>query len=1720
MVRGSIFCRVVDPSYVSPGSLYLNLNITFTNTLWRFLMRRQIRSFSLVSLPFAISIIGLYLFLMSIISLSQNSTAAAHPMAVVNACGTIASTTTWTPENLYVANNCDIVVNAGVTLTLPAGVSVKFGGASSALIVRGGLVVQGSQGDPVAITSLNDDDHGDMAPGSSGAPAAGDWYGIHFAAGSAGNIQHAFIGYAGSGGWNGAIGLWNAAQVRVIQAKLNMQYAMVDHGLRNGIYFEGAGLTPTLQHVQVSNNAGWASWPGSNAVYQDTINMQPTYSDLEFSGNDINAVVINSSHELLTQDVTLGGAVFSFVCGYTDCPVTIPTGLTLTVAPGTQLSFPAYSYRLAVQAGATLLAEGTPTQPITFTSILASSNPGDWQGIVIDSGATARLAYCDVSNGGRNSFGGLDLSATDVEVSNCHIHHNSADGVYLHSQGIAPSFTDVDVTDNGRYGIYIKASDTHLTFEGGSIQRNTQNGFIMYYLLTGGRPTFRDVKVNDNGGDGMFFNSHGAAPYLENVDFNGNIGAAVRWWAGTSPTFSNLSASGNGMDGLVNTGGDIWGGHYWAVAEAGLPVYMVGNANIKGGALLSIEPGTTLILTPTVNINNSEGGSLYALGTAEQPITFTGMTQTPGAWGYIDVGSTSTLFLSHCTVEYGGGYNASGYGMISTRGYGPKVIQNCRIRHSLGAGIKMTSGDSSPLLRNNEIYSNTTYGVLKTYGPTLDARYNWWGDPSGPYHSTQNPAGKGNAVGEYENVVFTPWLTEPPTQTSSLGKLIVDTGALGRISPGQTVEYAIQVYNGMPQTVENAVLMMQLPAAAEYVDSSHEGIYWPERDQVFWKLGDLSPNDNWLLSVRVRFQWGLQRDYKDGTITLLAGSNYRQPEMNVTQYLEYQPITLVDRTLLTEGEFAAERAAFPELQALYEQALAQGYSYFAAAHVGLDDGRMFTEAVMIPPDRQSTRLLTRDPSGSLAYTIDRNKIAVYDATGGMSMSLLTNQQTFWGSWQPDPALRSVLACTPGRCKANCLGQKITLNYVSKKAGRILAWTAFSFFTGGSGIPAAVWEVGSTSLELFECFTDCDANPNSYCCTGNQVRWTTGLATSLFNGCWKQECNPTTGQYGSSGLVYCTLSGQRCVAGMDNDGGCKDCIEGMGRLHEPAGVCAVDASGKSRCNDLALFVAKDPNAKLGPAGDLLPGQLVTYTIAYENEGAGSAYGVYVTDQLSEVFDADTLQIQSGGLYLPFDRTLVWMVGELDPKGGSHFKGEVTFNVRLRDDLPSGTVVRNQATVFFPSVPEETPTNPVINLIEPLAAVPQEVETNYHQPVAITLGGRSVDALPLTFSLVERPLAGSLTGTLPSLVYTPPENFTGVDNFSFIVSNGITASRPAGVRVVVNSMGDSTPPEVVWTDPAAGALDVQVSTEPLYTDEIGPVYPPILSLGFSESLSATTVTTQSVYLTKAGGSVAPSSVMVDNYNNQVILAPRAPLQSGVTYTVAATIDVRDIAGNPMAEPFAFSFTTLDLTPPEAAETSPADGAIGVSLDAPIVITFTESISQASLNLVLTPSLEMTFTWNAAGTVVTAAHAPFAETTTYSATVMAEDLAGNKMTQAEEWSFTTGEFTPPAVVQVSPAYGAIDVPLDAPIIITFTEPIAPASLNLILTPPLAMNATWNAAGTVATVTHAPFTGKTSYAATVLNGVADLAGNVMVDEYIWHFSTLEPDYSYIYLPLILRTP
>jgi hypothetical protein len=167
-------------------------------------------------------------------------------------------------------------------------------------------------------------------------------------------------------------------------------------------------------------------------------------------------------------------------------------------------------------------------------------------------------------------------------------------------------------------------------------------------------------------------------------------------------------------------------------------------------------------------------------------------------------------------------------------------------------------------------------------------------------------------------------------------------------------------------------------------------------------------------------------------------------------------------------------------------------------------------------------------------------------------------------------------------------------------------------------------------------------------------------------------------------------------------------------------------------------AHDPNIKYGPEGHVLPGQRLEYRIEFENEGDGIAYGVYFTDVLDTSLDETTLQIEPvwstvdgsplapAGSYHSATRTITWMVGEVDPHEG----GYANISIQVNDEVPQNTQIINYGTVYFPSVPEETKTNPIFSMVgvnaPPNAAnLPVPADHAIHIPSPVFLAWNCTD-----------------------------------------------------------------------------------------------------------------------------------------------------------------------------------------------------------------------------------------------------------------------------------------------------------------------------------------------------------------------------------------------------------
>lgn len=81
------------------------------------------------------------------------------------------------------------------------------------------------------------------------------------------------------------------------------------------------------------------------------------------------------------------------------------------------------------------------------------------------------------------------------------------------------------------------------------------------------------------------------------------------------------------------------------------------------------------------------------------------------------------------------------------------------------------------------------------------------------------------------------------------------------------------------------------------------------------------------------------------------------------------------------------------------------------------------------------------------------------------------------------------------------------------------------------------------------------------------------------------------------------------------------------------------------------------------------------------------------------------------------------------------------------------------------------------------------TDEDVPVAVTLAATDTELDPLTYSVSVLPVHGSLSGTVPSLTYTPDADYSGPDTFSYTAHDGTTTSVPAVVSLTVSPVNDA-------------------------------------------------------------------------------------------------------------------------------------------------------------------------------------------------------------------------------------------------------------------------------------------------------------------------------------------
>lgn len=353
-------------------------------------------------------------------------------------------------------------------------------------------------------------------------------------------------------------------------------------------------------------------------------------------------------------------------------------------------------------------------------------------------------------------------------------------------------------------------------------------------------------------------------------------------------------------------------------------------------------------------------------------------------------------------------------------------------------------------------------------------------------------------------------------------------------------------------------------------------------------------------------------------------------------------------------------------------------------------------------------------------------------------------------------------------------------------------------------------------------------------------------------------------------------------------------------------------------------------------------------------------------------------------------------------------------------------------------------------------------------------------------------------LPNTVYVATVTTTAKNLLGKSLANNYVWSFTTGVGVLV------VPPTISSTDPVNAATDVPINQK--------------IAATFSVGMDATTITASTFTLMQG---ITPVSAFVSYSGTTAILTPANNLIPNTAYTVTITTGAKDLAGNALENNYVWSYTTgatAVVTPPSVSSTDPANSEIGVALNQKIAAIFSRTMDVSTITTATFTLMQgTTFV---SGTVtyagMMALYTPSSNliaNTVYTATITtgAKDLAGNSISNNYVWSFTTGlapVVVPPMVSSTDPLNVATNVALNQKISASFSKTMDASTItSATFTLRQGANSVMSFVsyiGTTALLSPASnLSPNTVYTATITTGAKDLAGNAIVENYVWNFTT-----------------
>lgn len=375
----------------------------------------------------------------------------------------------------------------------------------------------------------------------------------------------------------------------------------------------------------------------------------------------------------------------------TDGSVLVNPDVTLTIEPGTVIWFDKAS---GLTVRGSLIAQGSTTQPITFTSPHITAQAGDWNNIVFHEQSTDALFDAD----------GNYLSGSIIQYA--YLEYGGDTGVFytIDAEHAGPFVAHTTIRHNGAGGLRVEADGNYLIHN--TISHNGGNALVS----SGENVTIHNNTITDNASSGIV--STGPNPSIQHNTISDNSGTGLSNNNGDDGTIHDNMIRRNSSRGLYSSGSNVS-----IQANTIITNSLSSSTWVYGGGLYS-SGSNSIICNNTISGNSastssygrdSHGGGLYSSG---NNVTICDNTISGNSVSSSSIGRYSNAY------SYGGGlYNSGSYVTINNNTInGNSVSCLCFYNSSSTRAGGLYSSGSSVTINDNIINNNSVSAQGNSYG--------------------------------------------------------------------------------------------------------------------------------------------------------------------------------------------------------------------------------------------------------------------------------------------------------------------------------------------------------------------------------------------------------------------------------------------------------------------------------------------------------------------------------------------------------------------------------------------------------------------------------------------------------------------------------------------------------------------------------------------------------------------------------------------------------------------------------------------------------------------------------------------------------------------------------------------------------------------------------------------------------------------------------------------